>query len=398
MAETVCMTIAIYTSDLNEDNGHLMPWRTVLEVAAHSIRLRQNAIVLSGCQNQNAPSWQKNGVPIKSIQKPYNRAGFKKLADFCRAENIKVMYWPLDWKIPQTSVLQLENVGLRIIWYVPGAYYHFSHVLKAIPYIGFAAAMPYLVQTLMPKRYYVRQLLKNGVRPLIMMSEYSRTMIIKVGYPEKYVFHIPPGKPFLDISNDKSSIFDEIKHRIGGRPYFLFFGPPQAIRGIIQMLLAFKHVARNNTDVCLVCLFRSDKGLVSASLRARIQDMNLEDRIFCAWDSVSQSDLDFFLLNCYVVLKPFLLVPSEIPLAVIETAGHGKPVISTGPDGTGVFAAQFGIMVPPANAKALATAMLKLLNDKQLYKNKCNVATQVYADHPTWEAVANQWLRIADLH
>ena len=55
MAEKVCMTIAVYTSDLNEDNGHLMPWRTVLEVAAHFIRLRQNAIVLSGCQNQNAP-------------------------------------------------------------------------------------------------------------------------------------------------------------------------------------------------------------------------------------------------------------------------------------------------------------------------------------------------------
>jgi len=398
MAEKVCMTIAIYTSDLSEDNGHLMPWRTVLEVAAHFIRLRQNAIVLSGCQNQNTPCWQKNGVPIKSIQKPYNRAGFKKLADICRSENIKVMYWPLDWKIPQTSVLQLENVGLRIIWYVPGAYYHFSHVLKAIPYIGLAAAIPYLAQALMPKRYYVRKLMKNGVRPLIMMSEYSRTMTIKAGYPEKYVFYIPPGKTPLITPQGESSLFKKIKEKLAGKPYFLFFGPPQAIRGIVQILDAFEEITLNNAEVCLVCLFRGDKDLDTKLLRERIQKMNSRNKVICIWESVKKDDLDIFLRKCYAVLKPFLLVPSEIPLAVIETAGHSKPVISTGPDGTGIFAAQFGIIVPPANSKALAEAMLKLLNDKHLYTIKCNAAAQVSADHPTWEAVANQWLRIAALH
>jgi len=375
---------------------HLMPWRTVLEVSTHIIRLRQSAIVLSGSQKQNEPNWLNKGVQIKAVQKPFNKVGLDKLAAIYRDEGVQVLYWPLDWSRPRTDVLQLENVGLRIIWYVPGAYYRLFPVLKTAPYVGFKAILPYLAQTMMPKRYYVRRLMKSGLRPVIMMSDYSRTMTISAGYPEKFVFYIPPGKAPLVSLDDKSAVFEKVKEKSAGRPYFLFFGPPQAIRGVEQILKAFKLVIRNNADVCLVCLFREDKGLDTASLHARIEDMAFGDRLICVWESVNKADLDSFLSNCYAVLKPFLLVPSEIPLAVIEAAGYGKPVISTGPDGTGCFAEKFGLMVPPANSRALSGAMLSLLTNRQLYNDKCDAAARIYADHPTWENVAEQWLRIAD--
>jgi len=389
------VNIAIYTNDLNEDNMHLMPWRTVLEVATCLNRSGQSAIVLSGSKKGDEPDWASKGIIIKAVQKPFNRSGFDKLFAICCDEKVQVLYWPLDWNKPRTDVLQLENTGLRIIWYVPGAYYRLLPVLKATLYLGLKAGLPYLAQAVIPKRYYVRWLIKNGARPLIIMSDYSRAMIIRAGYPEKFVFSIPPGKSPLVSSDDKPSVFEEMKEKIGGRPYFLFFGPPQAIRGVEQILKAFKRVASKNADVCLVCLFREDKGLDAESLRSRIEGMGFGDRLICVWVSVSKTDLDLFLRNCYAVLKPFLLVPSEIPLAVIETAGYGKPVIGTGPDGTGNFAARFGLMVPPANSRVLAGAMLSLINDKQLYEKKCVAAARVYADHPTWENVAEQWLRIA---
>ena len=288
-------------------------------------------------------------------------------------------------------------IFFKIIWYVPGAYYRLLPVLKAAPYVGFKTILPYLAQAMMPKRYYLHQLSKMGVCPLIMMSEYSRDMAIRAGYPEKFVFSIPPGKAPLVSSDDNSSVFEAMKEKIGERPYLLFFGPPQAIRGVKQILKAFKRVASKNADVCLVCLFREDKGLDAESLRVRIQGMKLGDQLICMWESVSKADLDLFLRNCYAVLKPFLLVPSEIPLAVIEAAGYGKPVIGTGPDGTGNFAARFGLMVPTANSRALAGAMLKLLTDRQLYEKKCDAAAQVYADHPTWENVAEQWLQVVQV-
>jgi len=386
--------IAIYTNDLNEHNMHLMPWRTVLEVSAQLSRLDHSALVLAGSQKEIAKDWKSDGAHIKGVQKPVDMFGFDILATLCRSEKIEVLYWPLDWSKPRTDVLQLEKVGLRVIWYVPGAYYRLFPVLKTAPYVGFKVILPYLAQTVMPKRYYVSQLVKSGVRPLIMMSDYSRIMTIKAGYPEKFVFSIPPGKAPLVSSDDNSSVFEQMKEKSAGRPYFLFFGPPQAIRGVEQILKAFKLVIRNNADVCLVCLFREDKGLDTASLHARIEDMAFGDRLICVWESVNKSDLDYFLRNCYAVLKPFLLVPSEIPLAVIEAAGYGKPVISTGPDGTGHFVEQFGLMVPPANSKALAGAMLQLLLDRPLYKEKCEAAVRIYSEHPTWHEVAEQWLYV----
>ena len=372
-----------------------MPWRTVLEIAANFNRLGQNAIILSGSQKGDEPDWTNDGVHIKTVQKPLNKIGLGKLAVFCRDEGIQALYWPLDWRKPRTDVLQLEHTNIRIIWYVPGAYYRLLPVLKAAPYVGLKAIFPYLAQAMVPKRCYVRRLIKNGVCPLITMSDYTRTMTIRAGYPEKAVFAIPPGKAHMVGSKDKSSVFEEMKEKINGRPYFLFFGPPQAIRGVEQILKAFKQIASKNTDVCFVCLFREDKGLDVEKLRGRMQAMKLGNRLICVWESVSKADLDLFLRNCYAVLKPFLLVPSEIPLAVIEAAGYGKPVIGTGPDGTGNFTARFGLMVPPANFRALAGAMSKLINDSGLYEKKCGDAARVYATHPTWEKVAKQWLRIA---
>lgn len=390
------MNIAIYTNDLNQHNVHLLPWRTVLEVAAYLKRSGQKSIVLSGNQKGNEPDWISKGIHIKSVQKPLNRVGFDKLAAICRNEEVEILYWPLDWSKPRTDVLQLENCGLRIIWYIPGAYYRMFSVLKAAPSVGLRTILPCLAQAVMPKRYYLHQLSKMGVRPLIMMSEYSRDMVIRAGYPEKFVYAIPPGKSSLIGTEDEKQFFEKVKEKIADRPYFLFFGPPQAIRGVEQILKAFQLVMKENADVCLVCLFRPDKEVDVRSLRAHIEGMEFGDRLVCVWESVNNADLDAFLSHCYAVLKPFLLVPSEIPLAVIESAGYGKPVISTGPDGTGCFSEQFGLVVPPADSKALAGATLRLLTDRQLYKDKCDAAVRVYNSHPTWEDVAEQWLRIAD--
>jgi len=230
------------------------------------------------------------------------------------------------------------------------------------------------------------------------MSDYVRDKLIASGYSAEYVHAIPPGKASLMKDQRRSEVFINVQKTLAHRPYFLFFGPPQAIRGLEQVLAAFKKIAEIHQDICLVCLFRSDKKLQTDKLRSRIEKMGLEKRLFCIWQSVSTADLDAFLRHCYVVLKPFLLVPSEIPLSVIEAAGYGKPVVGTGPNGTGLFAKQFGLMVPSGNAKALAEAMLRLLKDKNLYSQKCSAAKLVYKNHPTWDEVAEKWLEVGGLN
>ena len=39
--------------------------------------------------------------------------------------------------------------------------------------------------------------------------------------------------------------------------------------------------------------------------------------------------------------------------------------------------------------------MLRLLDDRQLYADKCGAAQRMYAAHPTWDQVAQSWLSVA---
>jgi glycosyltransferase involved in cell wall biosynthesis len=197
------------------------------------------------------------------------------------------------------------------------------------------------------------------------------------------------------VKEDEPAIFYAAQERLGGRPFYLFLGPPTGIRGIRQLLRAFDFLADRRPDICLVCLFRSDPGAKVAGLRKKVENGRHAVRIVCIWESVGEADLGAFLEACHAVVLPFLLVPSEIPLAVIEAAGHGKPVITTGPGGTADFVRDFGLTVPPGHSRALAQAMLRLLGDEQLYAKKCAAAERLYAAHPTWEEAAQLWLSVA---
>lgn len=373
-----------------------MPWRMVLEVAAHLIAVGHSAVILSGVSSDPGADWTVRGVRVRELRKPKSKKGPESLGEICREEEIEVLYWPLDWRRARTDILSLERMGLRIVWYIPGAWYGLRQVIRAARCVHVRRVLSYLVQALASKRRFVKALLAQGVDPLITMTDYNRDRLIKCGYPSDAVTVIPPGREPWPAADGPSVLFDHWREALNGNPYFLFFGPPQAIRGVGQILSAFERVARDHSNVRLVCLFRADPDVDTATWRQRISRMGCRDRVISIWESVGSIDLGAFLSHCHTVLKPFLLVPSEIPLAVIESAGRGKPVISTGPGGTGLFAQQFGLMVPPGNARALAEAMVRLLVDEELYADRCRAALRVYEDHPTWDVVAARWLAVAN--
>lgn len=392
------MNIALYTHDLNVENGYLMPWGTVLEVGACLSTAGHSAMILSGVSSEPGAGWTARGVRVREVRKPKNRHNLEPLGEVCREERIEVLYWPLDWRRARTDLLSLERVGLQVVWYIPGAWYGLRQVMRAMCLMRSCATLSYLAQVLAPKHRFVRALLAQGARPLITMTDCTRDKLIQLGYPCDAVAAIPPGKEPLPAVGGPSALFNRWREALGDDPYFLFFGPPQAIRGVGQMLSAFQQVAQNHASVRLVCLFRADPGVNTTSWQQRVSRLPCRDRIVAVWESVNRGDLAAFLSGCHAVLQPFLLVPSEIPLAVIESAGYGKPVISTGPSGTGLFAQQFGLMVPPGNAKALAEAMMCLLTNKALYADKCRAALRVYENHPTWDMVAARWLAAANVN
>lgn len=391
------MRMAIYTSDLLEENRHLMPWRMVLEIGKVACEAGHQTKVLSGRHHPTGNRWAYGRCPVEEIEKPYSdesRASFQRVI---HREGFEVLFWPVAWCSARRQGALLGRTSIPIVWYVPGACYLPRQAVRAIPDLGVRPALPFLLQALYPKRQLVKRLRGPATSLMITVSQFNRSAVCRAGWPAEDVFVVPPGKPAdrASVNGEEPTAFNTLRSRLGGRPFYLYLGPPTRIRGIRQLLEAFDLLARRRAEVCLVCLFRSDPQTDSAEVRKMVEGRSHAERIFCVWESVARVDLDAFLEACHAVVLPFLLVPSEIPLAIIEAAGHHKPVITTGPGGTAGFVREFGLAVPAGRSNALADAMLRLLEDKQLYADKCAAAQRTYAAHPTWGEVTQSWLSIA---
>jgi glycosyltransferase involved in cell wall biosynthesis len=393
------MNIALYIADLTIENQCLMPWRTVLEVLSELKIAGHNTLLLSGRFGIDGISEVKmfGDVEVFETPRPFEPGCRQVIAAFLNQRQIKILYFPIAFVRDYRPLMQIDNIAnCQIAWYIPGGWYKAKQILKSIRYIGLKSALPYLVQAFMPKRFFIKRLIGPGARAVLAMSEYTAEQLCKYGYPPELVFAAPPGKAPVKVRTENSNVYPSVAAQLTGHRYFLFFGPPNPIRGVIQIIAAFSALAKQRPDVKLVCLFRADANVDSWEMRKLVKETGFADQIICFWESINGADLDLFLQNCFAVLKPFLIVPSEIPLAVLETAGYGKPVIGTGPDGTGAFIDKFGLTVPHANAQALTDAMTKLLDSPELYERKCRCAMEVYEKHPDWCSVAKIWKRAGE--
>jgi len=392
------MRIAIYTSDVTQENRYLMPWRMVLEIGNAACKAGHQMRILSGRRDPTADPWAYGDCPVEEIAKPYSDGATESLQRAIQRNQCDVLFWPVAWYGARRQGDWLRKTSLPIVWYVPGACYSLRQAIRAVSGLGVRSALPFLMQSVYPKRLFLKRIWSPATGLMITASEFTRLAVRRAGWPADDVFVVPPGKPAdgMPAHGDEPIVFNTLQSKLAGRPFYLFLGPPTRIRGIRPLLKAFDWLAGQRTDVWLVCLFRSDSLTDVAEVRRQVELAPPAERILCVWESVGRADLDAFLKACYAVVLPFLLVPSEIPLATIEAAGHHKPVITTGPGGTADFVREFGLAVPSSRSKALAEAMLRLLDDQQLYARKCHAAQRAYAAHPTWDEVAQSWLAVAE--
>ena len=124
--------------------------------------------------------------------------------------------------------------------------------------------------------------------------------------------------------------------------------------------------------------------------------MKHSDRVYTSWEIAPHRKIMSVIHHCYAIVMPFVLVPSEIPIAVIESMSMSKPVVITEVGGTSDFVSEFGVVVETGNVAELADAMLRLLQDENLYNDKCAGARSQYDNHPSWEDVARTWLRVGE--
>ncbi|MCX5992169.1 MAG: glycosyltransferase family 4 protein [Chloroflexi bacterium] len=171
------------------------------------------------------------------------------------------------------------------------------------------------------------------------------------------------------------------------------------LKGLAHLLGAIKLLS-NEMELNLTVVGGPPDGKYSSGL---VRDYGLQDRVTFT-GRISHEDL----VRCYsaaeVAVVPSLYEGFGFPAA--EAMSCGVPVISTtagalpevvGPDG------EAGILVPPGNADALASAIRRLMSDNDLRRRMGAAARRRIETHFTWEEAAKRTVAvyeelIADAH
>jgi glycosyltransferase involved in cell wall biosynthesis len=382
----------LVTYDLMPAKCRLMPWRTIVEVARHFPDFGVDAGILSIGEDDGQIDVPGLPAPVRAVRR--DRAELlQPIEELCGGALPDVVFWPLTWRQPCWRIKRIHRLGIPIVGYFSGGAYCWKEAVYAARRIGIKAALPYLIEAASWKRLKARCFDENGVEAIITMTQLTADVVQRAGWPESRLFSSYPGRDDGATKADghAGDLPPWAKDRVGSDPFFLYAGPPSAVRGVFELLDAFDLAAISNPNFSLVCLFRDDPHLDQGAVRQKISRLRHSKRVIAAWKSVDPETLGIFYGHCHAVILPFLIVPSEIPLVFIELLEWRKPVITTAGGGTGKFAGRFGLRVPVGDITGLSQAMLRLLGDAELYVRLRKRSADVLDGHPSWRSVASSW-------
>ena len=372
------MRIALFSSGFNSSELRLQPWLTLnniglrLKSAGHDVWLVTD-------------SYSKDPLPL-----PVQR--FRTLRGTNSAEiTAWIKYFKPERTVVSVSPFSLATAG----WYsaldpnnslafLPYALYTCGELLNARRYLSAFEFFGYGRNLLMPNSLW-RQRLAQRFRGVVCQSQ--RTAKRLSGNVNYLV--IPPG---IDLSQwqmiESRSLTDE-EQRI-----FLYLGSPKAIRGFDVLLEAMKRLPDN---IFLRVLARGLEESELTKLKSHFSKIGLASRITLQGGWLTPADLRFEIQHAAAVVLPFVLVPSEIPVSVMEAIACGTSVIVSDIDGLPEAAGSAAIIVPAGNSMVLAEEMFALTANEQrrhLLHEACFTRRQQYID---WDEVTKRWATALDV-
>lgn len=260
---------------------------------------------------------------------------------------------------------------LRLAWTMKRrkcllAHFHDAHSVAVGSAAASLAKVRYRVITRrvdfpLKRNYFSRRKYRKKVDAIIAISERIKRVMVSGGVDRKLIEVIPSGIDF--------SAFDEVSSKDYLRREFSF-SPDDFLVGIVAALAdhkghkyliqAMKILKEHSAKIKLVIV---GHGSLQMELDRQAKESDVEDIVFFLGfrEDVPQilASLDLFVLSSYLEgLGSSILDAMASRLPVVATTAGGIPEIVT--DG------ESGLLVPPQDPEALAQAILRLYNDREL--------------------------------
>lgn len=186
---------------------------------------------------------------------------------------------------------------------------------------------------------------------VVAVSDYVRDDLVKRGYSPDYISAVPPG---LSTRIDPGD---------GSGDYILSLGRLVRTKGLDVLMEAMKDVDHR----LVVC----GKGPDAKRLRKAASRYGIEDRVeFRGF--VSEEERAELMGECRFFVMPSL--HESFGIAATELMARGRPIVCSDADGLPSTVGDAGLVVPKGDPKALAEAMNRMYDDRELCESKASKA------------------------
>lgn len=349
------MKILFVCKGLNNVTVKLQPWYFIYHLAAG---MTENDCHVSIATDQNA-DYTSQGIIMHNINRPF----MKNISEF--AEELNPDF--IIWNYGVTSAIVLFGKKLKKYKHIAvltSPKYSFLHLLKTLKLIGLKSfirsldsLLIHIIGTFIPWSLLKTNIRLNGFKSVIVLSSRAKQAICSLSYS---VYHILPTLNTVIPYKKSKSIHRE---QIGIKEddtVILYAGNPLPLRGSGLLLESFIKAAEKDNKLFLILLLRRERdfGSYVNKLKEAAKNSGFQDRIMIKDQSLSREERGELFRLCDIVALPFIIMPSEAPITILEAHFFGKPVIVADVPGISDLLLPGDIVVRPISKKMLVRVLI----------------------------------------
>jgi glycosyltransferase involved in cell wall biosynthesis len=182
------------------------------------------------------------------------------------------------------------------------------------------------------------------------------------------------------------------KKEMSADTVFMYTGSPKKIRGLYMLLDAFSLMPQEK--IHLKILSRGSQSGELKGIEAYIRQKKIEHRVTLIGGWIPRSTLKKELSQADLLVLPFVLVPAELPVTLMESIACGTPVLVTDIDGLPSAVGKAGLVAPHADVSGLSR-MMQHYHENPTKKEQLHRACHVRRSQmKSWDEIGNLWQNV----
>ena len=381
-------SVVFVANGFDKENCRLQPWRYVYELARYRARFQNVYVLTEGVEEREIQEWEDGLIVVRtnclSVRRQY------RLNKVISSLNPDEVWWS---STPRTIAYYpvLSRLECRKIAFITCPLYRWGELIRAsiagVPYVQSKALWS---QRLIP-RFMLRMMLNSQLfEHVVVQSQNNFNILERHGVKLSKLSILPVGIDTEDAEPVNEGVLNRVKQTVTSsekQTLFLYLGALRPIRGFDALLNAFPDVVKKNPQAKLLILARGADNKKCADYLQQFQLQGIADNVMIIGGWLEKEEVRAYIELSDIVVLPFVLVPSDIPIAALEALARSKPVIVSNVDGLPELAQGRGLVVDPLNKDKFSSCMSAIVSDGAQLTKYQQAANDFMQTYPRWSDV-----------